>query len=439
MTGGAAVDCGSPPAVGHNSDDDNMKRDWISVIETGYRLGGSDEEWLDELLACAAPLIDQGLPPIAWVRRHAPNTIRRVAFAASVGAEYRRWIRLAHRGDDPRLYDFLYGSGRCVGTAQAELFPRLPGERPKLERVTAGRAADLLLAAGHTGTGDTVAFAAYSTGRITLRKDDYRRWAQLGAHLGAALRLRLAACTLDLASAAVEAVLEPDGRLQDARGPGREQTARDRLRYAVKQMERSRCAGRRQSIDEALAAWEALISGRWSLVEHFDSDGRRYIVAVRNDPLYPDPRGLTLRERQVAEYVGMGQSSGQIAYALGISPSSVTDHSARAQRKLGLSSWTELAAFFARNGPRVRLAEVAIRDNRLLIGSYPLLPEASVQPLTNAERDILAALLAGSTNADIAGRRAVAARTVANQVQAIFRKLGVRSRGELAARLQSGG
>lgn len=415
-----------------------MKRDWIAAIETGYRLDGSDPEWLDELLARTAPLIDQGLPPIAWLRRYDPKSIRRMVFAASVVPEYRRWVKLGHCGDDPRLYDLLYGGGRCLGTARADMFPRLPAEQAKFEKVTAGRASDLLLSAGHTGTGDAVAFAAYSEAPIAIRALDRKHWSQLGAHLGAGLRLRSAARGLNLDQHPVEAVVEPDGRVQEARERGKARGARERLREAVRRMDRTRCANRRLATDEAMANWQALVAGRWSLVEHFDSDGRRYVIAVRNDPLHADPRGLTLRERQVAEYIGMGQNSTQIAYTLGLSASSVTDYAVRAQRKLGVSSWAELAAFFARNGLRVRLAETAIRDNRLLIGSYPLIPEARIRRLTDAERDVLAALLAGSTNADIARRRAAAERTVANQVQAIFGKLGVRSRGELAARLHSG-
>lgn len=58
-----------------------------------------------------------------------------------------------------------------------------------------------------------------------------------------------------------------------------------------------------------------------------------------------------------------------------------------------------------------------------------------MRDLTEAERDVLAALLAGSTNADIACRRRASERTVANQAQSIYRKLGVRSRNELAAKL----
>ena len=63
--------------------------------------------------------------------------------------------------------------------------------------------------------------------------------------------------------------------------------------------------------------------------------------------------------------------------------------------------------------------------------------EERVEGLTEAERAVVAHLVAGSTNSDIAQRRSTSEYTVANQVKAIFHKLEVRSRGELAARLQS--
>lgn len=59
-------------------------------------------------------------------------------------------------------------------------------------------------------------------------------------------------------------------------------------------------------------------------------------------------------------------------------------------------------------------------------------------PLSDAERDVVAALLAGDSNRDIAARRGTSVRTVANQVASIFRKLGVASRAELASRLSGG-
>jgi DNA-binding NarL/FixJ family response regulator len=85
-----------------------------------------------------------------------------------------------------------------------------------------------------------------------------------------------------------------------------------------------------------------------------------------------------------------------------------------------------------------QLTEIAVAGERLLVGAYPLIDERWIKDLTESERQVTAQILAGSTNADIASRRDVSEHTVANQVQAIFRKLEVRSRGELAVRLQAG-
>jgi DNA-binding NarL/FixJ family response regulator len=60
--------------------------------------------------------------------------------------------------------------------------------------------------------------------------------------------------------------------------------------------------------------------------------------------------------------------------------------------------------------------------------------DARFPALTPSERDVLRALLAGKTNRDIAVERGTAVRTVANQIARLFRKVGVRSRAELAAR-----
>ncbi|HET6374860.1 MAG TPA: LuxR C-terminal-related transcriptional regulator, partial [Methylocella sp.] len=235
----------------------------------------------------------------------------------------------------------------------------------------------------------------------------------------------------------IEAVLDSGGRMHDAQGPAVHKDARENLREAVLRIDRARTNAGRSEPDAALDNWEALVDGRWSLVDRFDSDRRRYIVAVQNDPAHPDPRGLTERERQVAELAGLGRSAKQIGYALGVSNSAVTNCTARIQEKLGLSSHVELVSFFSPSGLRRKLAEAAVAGERLLIGAYPLIDEQSIKDLTGAEREVTAHLIAGSTNADIARHRKASEHTVAHQVQAIFRKLQVRSRSELAARLQA--
>ena len=53
--------------------------------------------------------------------------------------------------------------------------------------------------------------------------------------------------------------------------------------------------------------------------------------------------------------------------------------------------------------------------------------------LSPAERDVLRGLLAGQSNAVIARARGTSIRTVANQVAAVLRKLGLDSRRQLVA------
>lgn len=74
---------------------------------------------------------------------------------------------------------------------------------------------------------------------------------------------------------------------------------------------------------------------------------------------------------------------------------------------------------------------------RLLL-SFPLPCGGGRRPrFTRAERAVASDLLLGLSNLEIAQRRRVSIRTIANQVTGLFRKLGVHSRLELALFLAS--
>jgi DNA-binding CsgD family transcriptional regulator len=60
------------------------------------------------------------------------------------------------------------------------------------------------------------------------------------------------------------------------------------------------------------------------------------------------------------------------------------------------------------------------------------------ESLTPAERNVLERVLAGESHGEVAQARGISTRTVANQVASAFKKLGVRSRMELAAKLERG-
>ncbi len=63
----------------------------------------------------------------------------------------------------------------------------------------------------------------------------------------------------------------------------------------------------------------------------------------------------------------------------------------------------------------------------------------SLSSLSQAELGVLTEVIAGRSNREIACERGTSLRTVTNQVSAVFRKLNVRSRAELALLLAGGG
>ena len=65
-----------------------------------------------------------------------------------------------------------------------------------------------------------------------------------------------------------------------------------------------------------------------------------------------------------------------------------------------------------------------------VVVSFPVVAARPREPLTRAESEVLAAVGLGLSNHEIARRRGVAMRTIANQLAEVFRKLGVRSRLE---------
>jgi DNA-binding NarL/FixJ family response regulator len=411
--------------------------DWIGLVEAAYHLDGSDDDWLQGVLDRAASVTMRGFWPTIATYRYSARFLE-VERSATLGPEQASRILRASLSVDVPIVRRFFRTGPAVTSLSQALYAHEPALADVVQQLSDGVVHDKLAVKGFTGQGDAVMICWLFGDRVVPSRGEAHRCQCAASHMGAGLRLRRLAGRLTPNAPVVEAVLGGDGAVHDARHDAQRAEARDALREAVRAVDRIRTREGRRDPDAALVAWEGLVRGRWSLVDHFDADGRRHVLAVRNDPRHPDPRGLTDRERQVAEFVGQGHAGKAIAHMLGISRSAVANATARAARKLGLSSLAELAAFFAPTGLRTTLAETAVEGDRLLVGAFSAVREDLIEQLTDAERAVLAALLAGSTNADIARRRECSERTVANQVQAIFRKLGVRSRAELAVRLHGG-
>lgn len=100
--------------------------------------------------------------------------------------------------------------------------------------------------------------------------------------------------------------------------------------------------------DAGPSYWKAMVEGRWTLVERFESDGRRLLVARANDePQVTASRALSPIQRRIVALIVTGRASKIVAYELGITESTVSRQLAEALRKLGASSRAELVALHA--------------------------------------------------------------------------------------------
>lgn len=171
---------------------------------------------------------------------------------------------------------------------------------------------------------------------LAMSRREYPTWIRVAAHIAASYRLRRAR------DQTPEAVITPAGKVEHAIADARSTSAREALRTAALAIDRARSKRSRLDESEAVDTWQALVSGRWTLIDQIDRDGRRYFVARKNDPDVARHHALTRRERQVIGFAALGHTNKLIAYELGLSVSSVAVYLDVAMEKLGVSSRAQL-------------------------------------------------------------------------------------------------
>ncbi|HEY1536070.1 MAG TPA: LuxR C-terminal-related transcriptional regulator [Polyangiaceae bacterium] len=331
----------------------SSKEDPIGLVEAAYRAEADQKAWLNQL-ADAARSFDRGLGLVAFSARIVP------AYGLRIDAN-------ATRNMDKGLEDFL--------SAATEEDPSMGAQT--VQRGASGAAATLSEAMGldvlsarmgpaqRWGCKDLLGIMSVDPGGSVvglmvalheiggLSRRERVQWDRLSAHVVAGQRLQRrlleANVARDAESDLGDAILRPDGHVEHASESAKTPAARVSLRNAAIAMDRARSSLRRKDPDEALSLWRALISGRWSLVDKFDSDGRRYLIAHKNDPRTRALAALTTREQQVTTYLALGHSNKRIAYELGVSESSVSEVGRRSLTKLGISSRADLARLYAGN------------------------------------------------------------------------------------------
>jgi DNA-binding CsgD family transcriptional regulator len=315
--------------------------DLVGIIEAAYRPAPDDRAWAEGLLGAAQPGLDDGLgvavyayqldpagtqPPV--LQRLVENRVNPAADAA---------VQFVLGRLSPRLALTALRSRPCV--TLSHLTKHLPHDRELIASSAAQLGfRDLLGVAGGDPSGSGLVLAAPRRQVAPIPRGAAVAWGRVAAHLAAGLRLRrLAAAATESEFGATEAILDGEGRMKHATAPAQARICQEALRAAVLSQRRAG-ALRRSDPAAAVAAWRALVAGRWSLVDHFDHDGRHFLLARRNDPDTRALGGLTLRERQVVGYACLGHPNKLIAYELGLSASSIATYLARAAEKVGAAS-----------------------------------------------------------------------------------------------------
>jgi DNA-binding CsgD family transcriptional regulator len=327
----------------------------LDTIDAGYDLAGSERSWLLSMTKAVAPCFDRGLGLVSYFYDASDPAHFKVSDIVGHGAtpEAMSMVEPVVYGFTPEQVELSFGGPMIIGTTW-EVFgfnpsPPLAAEHhdsPALVRemidfgfpkaysnnLEALQAVSSLALRAHQpdGRGIFICSLLPSDGGTTRR---FRaRWARVSAHLLSAWRLRQRLAKAQERTAP-EAILTPSGRLADARfDPSAGQ--RDVLASAVRRREQARGPLRHSAPDDALSLWQGLVQGRWSLVDQIDRDGKRFVLARRNEAAAPPLAGLTLRERQIVAFALQGLANKLIAYTIGLSVSTVATHLANAAPKL---------------------------------------------------------------------------------------------------------
>ncbi|MBE7484972.1 MAG: helix-turn-helix transcriptional regulator [Polyangiaceae bacterium] len=315
--------------------------DFVSVIEAAYAAEPCELSWLEGIVSNMDTVFGSRLPIIAYVVDASDPSAFRAGTVVTRGmAEARVEETFAlNRAHGPAVVRRIYATSPQV----VLLSEVLPSIRP-----TPGARMRRLLY--EVGTADVLALRGYSLDRRgvalcatlpTLRVVPRTTRATLGRvarHLATGYRLR------SQRSQQPEAILSPTGRIDHAEPCAQDRRSLHELVEATNRISVARGRLRRESPERAVELWRALVSGRWSIVETVERDGKRFLLARRNELGVAHSRALTQSQAEVLALAAAGHSNGAIAYELGLSAARVSRALREGLARLGLRSRAELLA-----------------------------------------------------------------------------------------------
>ncbi len=322
----------------------------IDFAEAAYDLELSRQEWLPTLLKRGLPILEQGLGVAGYEYGRPPDSeaveLLDLHVASGPADFAERHLRALSTTDPAVLRRQLCPGSATTGSEHSR-------DRPEelahyISHVDYCKDVLFLTAVDAKGVG--VAIVAPLEDVTTLSPPDAQRWQMLAAHVEAGHRLRQGIAVGDADREGndalphdAEAIFDAGSfRMTEAVGTARASTTAKRLRDAAVTVDRARGKMRNTDPDHALEIWKALVRGRWSMVDWFDTDGRRFVLAIPNSPGVTDPRGFSERESQVVTYAVLGHSNKMIAYRLGLSTSRVSTLLRSSMRKMGFRTRSQL-------------------------------------------------------------------------------------------------
>jgi DNA-binding CsgD family transcriptional regulator/predicted Ser/Thr protein kinase len=321
--------------------------DVLSLIDAAYATDADEGTWLRGLATAARAVLDTGLGLFTVCYDAADPGQFRIRESIIEGLPDGVGPVLARH---TALFDRAWVEATFLGFVCDHIrhprFARHPAATPTLldELYARHGIQDIfsINAIDPTGLGHQI--NVFQPRRCRITPAARAHWSRVAAHIAAGNRLR---ARLGRApKAPPEAVLDAHGRIVHAEGEARTPDARERLTASVRARERVRGKLRRSDPDRAVAEWKGLVAARWTLVDQFERDGRRYLVARQNDPEIAGVEALTARERCAVGFAALAHTNELIAYEMGIAPSTVSQLLQRAARRMGAGSRAELVRKF---------------------------------------------------------------------------------------------
>ncbi|MBA2665165.1 MAG: hypothetical protein H0U74_22955 [Bradymonadaceae bacterium] len=312
-----------------------------AVLASVYNLELSEQEWITQLTRAISPFIDGGNGTLGCIFR--------------MGRQIEMPVLKAIRGDDevPAFIQYLRATEQASGGKSPDgarfgkLFAASGMGTLSVNRASAQayqvfrqefQADGMLDAAGlivpHPASRSFIFITSRQRELSAVPERARSRWVELQNHIAAVydLRYRLRGNSFE----ETDAVWFNTGGDCVESGPSGSDTLRAQLRDAVQMREKVRSGNTGAKRIDLETYWANVLSGHWAILDRFDTDGRRYVIALPIAQYGTTLRGLSEREREVLDQLGDGLANKVIAAELGISTPAVASHLNNIYTKLSI-------------------------------------------------------------------------------------------------------